>query len=170
MKHQVEELTNNLVLFKHIFSSWDSSLNLWKRDAESWCFLEVACHLLDEEREDFRLRLQTVFDGASDEFIPIDPVGWVKDRNYINQDFDKVVNDFYNEREASLEYLNSLRQNDPNWSNIIEHPLFKSISPMYFLDNWLAHDYLHIRQLTRIKYDHLASISNDSIDYAGNWV
>lgn len=156
--------------FRHLFSTWDKSLRLWKRDEESWCFLEVACHLLDEEKEDFRLRMKTVFEGVSQEFVPIDPVGWVKDRDYINQDFDEVVSAFYKERQASLEYLKSLDTSDSNWSNIIVHPLFKSISPLYFLDNWLAHDYLHIRQLTRIKYDYLASTSDDSIDYAGNWV
>ncbi len=170
MKYQIKELTVNLVMFKHIFSSWDNDLRLWKRDENSWCFLEVACHLLDEEREDFRLRMQTVFDGQSQVFVSIDPVGWVKGRDYINQNYNKVVNDFYSEREASLQYLNSLSENDPNWSNVIEHQLFKSMSPMYFLNNWLAHDYLHIRQLTRIKYDFLDSIADDNIGYAGDWV
>ncbi|MCB0058173.1 MAG: DinB family protein, partial [Caldilineaceae bacterium] len=29
----------------------------WKPDAESWSILEVVNHLLDEEREDFRVRI-----------------------------------------------------------------------------------------------------------------
>jgi hypothetical protein len=35
------------------------------------------------------------------------------------------------------------------------------------LASWLAHDLLHIRQITRLKYQYLAK--DYAIDYAGNW-
>jgi len=170
INHQIKVLSDNLVEFKHIFTSWNKDLRLWKRSDDSWCFLEVVCHLLDEEREDFRLRLKTVFEGVENLFLPIDPEGWVKERDYINKNFDEVANMFYEERLASLKYLNDLDKFSPNWKNVINHQLFQPMSPIYFLNNWVAHDYLHLRQLTRIKYDYLDNISDDSIGYAGNWV
>jgi hypothetical protein len=38
-----------------------------------------------------------------------------------------------------------------------------------FLHNWLAHDYLHIRQIIRIKYDYLKKTSGEILLYAGEW-
>ncbi len=38
-----------------------------------------------------------------------------------------------------------------------------------FLSNWLAHDYLHIRQITKLKYDYLKQLTNEDLNYAGNW-
>jgi hypothetical protein len=35
--------------------------------------------------------------------------------------------------------------------------------------NWLAHDYLHIRQILRLKYEYLKSISEEDLSYAGEW-
>jgi len=38
-----------------------------------------------------------------------------------------------------------------------------------FFSNWLAHDYLHIRQITRLKYDYLKQLTNEDLSYAGTW-
>jgi hypothetical protein len=38
-----------------------------------------------------------------------------------------------------------------------------------FLSNWLAHDYLHIRQIIRLKYQYLQRQTRESLDYAGAW-
>jgi len=43
------------------------------------------------------------------------------------------------------------------------------MSAKFILANWLAHDYLHIRQITRLKYDYLQDIPNENLSYAGNW-
>jgi hypothetical protein len=38
-----------------------------------------------------------------------------------------------------------------------------------FLTNWLAHDYLHLRQILRIKHHYLKTESGESLSYAGAW-
>ena len=38
----------------------------------------------------------------------IDPVGWVKSKDYINQDYEEVLQKFLEERKRSVEWLNSL--------------------------------------------------------------
>ena len=169
MIYQISELRRNLEIFKSLFESVHDELIHWKKDEDHWCYLEVICHLLDEEREDFRLRLQTLLNQPEADFISIDPVGWVKDRDYINQEFHEKCQAFYNERSDSLKYLESLDEDDPGWFNTKDHKYFGKISPQYFLNNWVTHDYLHIRQLQRIKYDYMDMIADHSIEYAGKW-
>jgi hypothetical protein len=43
------------------------------------------------------------------------------------------------------------------------------MSARLFLHNWLAHDYLHIRQINRLKFAYLKAHSDISLDYAGAW-
>ena len=38
-----------------------------------------------------------------------------------------------------------------------------------FSPNWLAHDYLHIRQIIRLKFAYLQQLSKEDLSYAGNW-
>ena len=42
-------------------------------------------------------------------------------------------------------------------------------SAKQFLNNWLAHDYHHIRQINAIQYDFLKSSSGEALNYAGKW-
>jgi hypothetical protein len=44
----------------------------WKPDAESWSLLEVICHLYDEEREDFRMRVDLTLHLSEMSWSPID--------------------------------------------------------------------------------------------------
>ena len=140
---------------------------LYRPDSEQWCLLEIICHLLDEEREDFRMRLQTVLEAPFKHPPLIDPENWVISRKYMEQDFKKKLTDFKEERKASIKYLKSLE--NPNWKNYYEHPALGNVDGHHFLRNWLAHDYLHIRQITRVKYRYLQQITGSDCSYAGNW-
>jgi hypothetical protein len=44
---------------------------------DSWSILEVICHLGDEEREDFRQRLDITLHRPQEAWPPINPPGWV---------------------------------------------------------------------------------------------
>ncbi len=140
----------------------------WRPAENKWCLLEIACHLYDEEREDFRARLKHVLEIPSEKLPSIDPVGWVASRNYMEQNFEEVVKKFLNERTQSVEWLNSLES--PNWKNAFNHHKFGPMSAEMFLANWLAHDYLHIRQIVRTRYQYLkATASEVTLAYAGDW-
>ena len=43
------------------------------------------------------------------------------------------------------------------------------MSVKLFLSNWLAHDYLHIKQITRYRYNYLEEKTAINLQYAGNW-
>lgn len=140
---------------------------LWRYENGKWCLLEIICHLYDEEREDFRTRLQ--FAVESSKLLPplIDPVNWVKSRDYISQDFTVVLNNFLEERKKSVNWLKSI--DEISWDHKFQHPALGWVSASFFLTNWLAHDYLHLRQITRIKYWHLKISSDEELKYAGEW-
>ena len=163
----IKEFATNINIFEMLVKDIDEKQLAWKQNPDKWNLLEIFCHLVDEEREDFRTRLRIVLEDPNNPFPSIDPVGWVKERNYAQQDKDKVLSTLKQERSNSIEWLWSL--GSANWSNTYIHPKLGPMSAKFILANWLAHDYLHIRQITRLKYDYLKGISNENLSYAGNW-
>lgn len=87
------------------------------------------------------------------------------EREYIQRNYDVMVNKFLEEREASIAWLNLLK--NPNWNNIYQHPHMGALSAKLFLSNWLAHDYLHIRQIINLKYEYLKQHCGEDLRYAG---
>lgn len=163
----IQNLCNNAAVFKGLLIGVDRETYLWKPEPEKWCLLEIICHLYDEEREDFKIRTKYVLANPEKPLPPIDPVSWVKDRNYIKQNFSEKLKAFLYERQQSILWLESLRK--PNWENEYNHANLGKMSANLFLSNWLAHDYLHIRQILNLKFSYLKKISKESLDYAGNW-
>lgn len=166
-KYIINQLSKNLRTFSSMLKGIPQDLYLFKQNPEHWCILEIICHLIDEEKEDFRMRLQTVLEAPFKHPPIIDPEGWVKNRNYINQSFKEKLAEFKKERRASVTYLKALDQ--PKWKNYYEHPSLGPLDGHHFLRNWLAHDYLHVKQITRLKYQYLQSITSSDCRYAGNW-
>ena len=164
-KEVVKALAENLGFYKDLLSNLDTDTVSWKPSETSWSLLEVVCHLLDEEREDFKARILHLFKHPNNHPPAIDPQGWVTERNYAKQDYNTVLQEFFKERTKSIEWLNGL-ENAP-WENSFEHQHFGTMSASLFLTNWLAHDYFHFRQIFKIKYLYLQSQSMHSLNYAG---
>ena len=163
----IQELTRNKLVFNELLTGLTDEEFLWKQNSEKWCLLEIICHLYDEEREDFRTRTKQVLESPELPLPKIDPVGWVTERKYLQQNFSEKLKDFLSEREQSVKWLQSLM--NPKWENAYNHPKLGKMTAKLILANWLAHDYLHIRQITKLKYDHLKSKSDEDLSYAGNW-
>lgn len=167
LPHIIENLQRNKAVFKELLHGISRQDYLWKQQPEKWCLLEIICHLYDEEREDFRTRVKSTLENPATVWPTIDPPGWVTSRKYIEQDYEKKITEFMAERDKSIEWLKSLK--NPNWKNAYMHPKVGPVTAQLILNNWLAHDYLHIRQITKLKYDHLAKLSTEKLDYAGEW-
>lgn len=164
----INSLRSNKKIFSILFESLSENQISWKQSPEKWCPLEIICHLHHEECEDFKIRIQHVFETPHLAPPAVNPVNWVKERKYMEQDFKTKVMDFILEREKSILWLQNLQ--NPPWENAYLHPKFGSMSARYFLTNWLAHDYLHIKQLIRLQYDYLHDKTGLDLKYAGNWV
>jgi hypothetical protein len=76
-----------------------------------------------------------------------------------------MLSKFLAERKISVEWLHSI--SPVQWSKSFTHPTLGNVSSEFFLANWLAHDYLHIRQILRVKYFHLKISSDEDLSYAG---
>ncbi|HJZ49954.1 MAG TPA: DinB family protein [Roseiflexaceae bacterium] len=139
----------------------------WKPAAEDWSLLEVVNHLYDEEREDFRTRVDYVLHRPGEQAPPIDPEGWVTARGYNARDPRESLEAFLRERDASLEWLRSLR--DPNCDAAYQAP-WGVLHAGDLLVAWLAHDHLHLRQLNELHYAyHAQQAAPYSVEYAGDW-
>jgi hypothetical protein len=140
----------------------------WRPAPEEWSALEVVNHLADEEREDFRTRLDTVLHRPGETPPEIDPEGWVAERGYNERDVEASLARFLDERRASLAWLRELTA--PDWSRTWSHPSGFSIRAGDLLVAWAAHDLLHVRQLVELQY---ASRAEDAapyeVGYAGPW-
>lgn len=169
MDHQyiINELARNKHVFKQMLSGLDEAAILFRVQPDKWCPLEIICHLYDEERDDFRTRVRHVLEIPQLPMTSIDPPGWVSAHKYMEQDFEEMLYKFLAERDASIKWLNGLES--PEWDNEYNHPKLGALTAEMLLANWLAHDYLHIRQLTGNRHAYLADLSGQEISYAGSW-
>jgi hypothetical protein len=139
----------------------------WKPDATAWSLLEVVNHLYDEEREDFRTRIDYILHRPGEQAPPIDPEGWVSARGYNQRDPAESLAAFLGEREASLAWLRGLH--DLNWDAEYHAP-WGVLRAGDLLCAWVAHDHLHLRQLNELHYAYLAQQAAPySVEYAGDW-
>ena len=134
---------------------------------DSWSVLEVICHLYDEEREDFRQRLDLILHQPDEPFPPIDPQGWITARRYDERDLAEMVDSWAAERAQSLAWLKGLSA--PNWET--EHvDAYGSIKAGEMLSCWVAHDNLHTRQLVELRRSRLVNLAAPyDVGYAGEW-
>jgi hypothetical protein len=140
----------------------------WKPTPEEWSLLEVICHLHDEEREDFRQRLDLTLHHPETDWPPINPQGWVTERAYNQSDLPAMAGAFLQERDRSLTWLEDLSH--PDWSAARTHPVAGKITASDVLGAWVAHDYLHLRQLNELHWQWLATqVDSVSLEYAGGW-
>lgn len=133
-----------------------------------WSMLEVLCHLADEEREDFRVRLGLTLRSPETPWQRIEPERWVVERGYATREPQAVLDDFLRERERSLAWLRGLES--PRWEHAHEQPPLPRLSGADLLAAWLAHDLLHLRQLARLLHRSTGTIAGGGgTDYAGTW-
>src|SRR5215213_9635492 len=113
LNHVINRMRANAAAIAALAHDVDDAQARWKPSAEAWSLLEVVNHLYDEEREDFRARIDYVLHRPGEQPPPIDPEGWVTARAYNQRDPRESLDAFLRERAASLEWLRGLHE--PNW-------------------------------------------------------
>lgn len=135
---------------------------------EAWSALEVLGHLEEEERRDFRARIESTLRDPLEPWAPIDPQAWVREHAYQERDLAGVLREFAAERARSVRWLRGLVA--PDWEAAHEHPRLGRLRAGDLLAAWAAHDALHLRQLTRLMYESIvAEAGSWSVQYAGPW-
>ena len=164
----IKRLTDNQKVIVDLVSPVSEDQMRWKPSSGTWSLLEVINHLYDEERDDFRRRLEFTFHRPGEPWPPIDPEAWVVEREYNTRDPRESLDLFCTERGQSLSWIADHR--DEDWNTAHEHPNLGVMRAGDLLASWMAHDYLHIRQLARLHYLYGESRSRPySPAYAGGW-
>ena len=167
-KALIQRLDANRAVFPPLIGAVTEEQARWRPGPDKWSLLEVVCHLLDEEREDFRRRLDLTLRDPESPWPPIDPPAWVEQRRYRDRDLGASLAEFLAERDNSLAWLRSLA--DPAWENRYEHPLLGTIRAGDLLASWVGHDLLHIRQIIGLQWGWAASLAGPyDTKYAGEW-
>jgi hypothetical protein len=161
------ELANGPAIVASLLAGVSQTEAQVKLDPKTWSFLEVICHLYDEEREDFHPRLDLMLHRPKDPWPPISPGEWVTERKYNERDLAATLKDFAAERAKSLAWLKNL--DSPNWEAECKTPfgIFKTGD---ILAAWVAHDNLHTRQLVELRRGRILRITEPyHVQYAGDW-
>ena len=80
----MKQLAENGQRVRALVEDIDEVQARWKPDPASWSILEVVCHLLDEEREDFRVRLDITLQRPGETW-PGNRSRWVGDGTRLQQ-------------------------------------------------------------------------------------
>jgi hypothetical protein len=133
-----------------------------------WSILEILGHLRDEERRDFRVRIDYTLHRPGEHWPPIDPERWVREGRFDEHTVESLLAEFMEERRQSLAWLATLH--DADWSAAYRHETLGDFTAASMLCAWAAHDLLHLRQVEGVMYAYLARATRpDRLDYAGEW-
>lgn len=140
----------------------------WKPSASEWSLVEVVNHLYDEERDDFRFRIDQTLHHPEQPLPPINPEEWAVQRRYNERNLEESLLRLLSARRSSLAFLERLI--DENWDQPVNHPQIGGLRAGDLLAAWAAHDLLHIRQLNELHWQYLqATATPYGLSYAGDW-
>ncbi len=141
---QIRSLEKSGTLIVRFFTGLEDDTARWKEEPHRWSLLEILCHLHDEERLDFRKRIELTLRDPAIDWPSIFPGRWVAERDYNSMNVDHTLIKYRHEREKSIEWLRSLTGAD--WDRAKTHPKLGILRAGDLLVSWIAHDLVHIRQ------------------------
>lgn len=163
----ISNIKYNSDVFKSMLESIPPVQTGWRPSPDKWSLLEIVNHLLDEEKYDFRQRLEFALFKPDKSWKKIEPETWVIVNKYSEQDFQSSLSNFLTERKKSVLWLKEI--NIVDWKAKDNYEFGKNLTAEQSLVNWLAHDYLHMRQITFYKWRYLSYITKIDLSYAGKW-
>jgi hypothetical protein len=133
----------------------------WSPGPDVWSPRDVAGHLLNEERGDFRRHLKEMFGEPAG---PSGPVAL--------EDGRQALAEFMAERRASIAWLSALAA--PDWAVSVELHFGSGESLTFsagdMLVSWVEHDVLHLRQMVELLHAwNGRQAAPYALRYAGDW-
>lgn len=165
----IRHLRRTAAVIAALTDAVDDEQARWRPSPDRWSILDVVCHLTDEESRDFRARIDLTLHRPGESWPGIDPERWVEDEAYSERDLATEVRRFTEERARSLEWVETL--DTAEWTRSYEHPSMGRLTAADLLASWVAHDLIHIRQITRLHRQYLESVEvpGTRMEYAGRW-
>lgn len=163
-EHLIDQLSRTPAALEALLARLDRERAIWRPPDGAWSVLEIACHLLDEERRDFRPRLEATLAEPMRAWEPIDPEAWAAADAYLTHDLDTTIEAFAAERARSLAWLRTCARAD--WGRVYRHPR-GDLSAGGLLGAWAAHDALHLRQIGKRFVQLAERDAGPGVGYAG---
>ncbi len=168
-KNLIDQMARNAGRISRLAAGVSAAQAVWKPTPQDWSILEVVNHLYDEERLDFRVRLELILHHPEQEdWPPIDPPRWVVERRYNQRLLEPSLANFLKARQASLAWLNGLGRVD--WRSGVPAPWGGVFHAGDMLAAWANHDTLHMRQLVELQHAWVVRLAGPYTgSYAGDW-
>lgn len=112
---------------------------------EAWSVLDVLVHVLHEEGADFRVRFRATLQDPTGPWPPLDPHTTVEAARHGIRSARALVERFREERAVSLAWLATLDAPDLERAHDLDGRRLRAGD---LLAAWVAHDLVHLRQLT----------------------
>ena len=163
-----QDLANGADIFRALVKGVTQPEAQVRPAPENWSILEVIGHLIDEERDDFRMRVDMTLNRPGEAWPPIHPDAWITERKHNARNFEEAVNEFLAERAQSLAFLKDLKSANWDASHVSPYGERKAGD---LLVAWVAHDTLHMRQLVELRWARLQTLTAPyDPGYAGDWI
>jgi hypothetical protein len=164
----IRQLNVNAEAMRALVQTISDAQAQWKPNPETWSMKEVMEHVYNEERIDFRKHLKEMLSD------PPQPWGEFHHDEYISvEGCRQALESFLVERKASMAWLKALES--PNWDVVTQASFGPAAEVLVLragdvLVSWVAHDFLHIRQMNELQYAwNEKQASPYSVQYAGGW-
>lgn len=170
-----QHLYDRLAHFGPILESLTRSISpneaCWKPADGGWSILEILRHLVDEEAEDFRPRVQRTLANPTKPWTAWAPQESAIARNYNEGKIETALEQFLAERQRSLKWLKpNLESIEEKAKQSYDHPKFGPIKLGDLFVSWVAHDQLHLRQIAKRRFELTERDGAPfSTAYGGNW-
>jgi DinB superfamily len=166
LRHRLESFPTVLNACAGAVSATDAR---WKPAPEHWSILEVCCHMLDEEREDFVVRIASTLRDPAVPWPRLELEGVAERRRYSERDLADTLRAFEERRAANIAWLDS-ELDAADFSRAYQHPKFGALHAGMLLASWAAHDALHLRQVAKRLHGLAARDAGPyGVRYAGEW-
>lgn len=165
----IQKLESNSTLYKSLLENISIEQSTWKPNPNKWSILGIVNHILDEEKWDFKQRMEFALEIQQRDWKRIEPIKWAEEERYNSGDLSKTLTELLGERKSSIEWLKGL--DSPDWKSLDNYPGTHVLTAEQSLANWLAHDYLHIRQINKMNWLFLSNqiAKGTDLNYAGEW-
>jgi hypothetical protein len=143
----IDSLERSGRAIRELYASVPETTLRWKPTPDRWSLLEILGHLLDEETDDFGMRLRLTIESPEMEWPPIDPDNTVIERRHNEADPGELLARFTESRARSLAWLHGLDEDAMTAAKV--HPRFGTMRAGDLMASWTLHDLLHLAQIVR---------------------
>jgi hypothetical protein len=168
IQETIRQLTANAEAMRALVQNVSEEQAQWSSSQRAWPLREVMTHLYHEERGDFCAHLQELLSHPPKQWGALRP-----GQHGPVESCRQALELFLAERQASIVWLRALAS--PDWEVKPQIRFGQSHETMTLsagdvLVSWLAHDYLHIRQINALLYGWQAKQAAPyAVNYAGRW-